>query len=102
MGQYHITAIDEQILERYCDRKSFYHKCRILYTSEGQQFLQSYNTIVCYVDEHGTFHRVFPGYSGTTMRHINAFLKAAGIPGGGKAWWNNQKVEFWYDFQFVD
>lgn len=88
-----VSLVSEVALEQFCDRKSFYHKCRILYTSEGQRYLQSYNTIVCYVDENRKFHRVYPGYSATTMRHINAFLKATGIPGGGKAWWDKQEVE---------
>lgn len=97
-----VVAISDYELERFCDRKSFYRKCQIFYTESGEQFLKSYDTIVCYVDGNRNFHRVYPGYSATTMRHVNAFLKATGIPGGGKAWWNNQKVEFWYDFQFVD
>jgi hypothetical protein len=29
------------------------------------------------------------------MNHINAFLDAFGISGGGKAWWNGLEVVKW-------
>ena len=27
------------------------------------------------------------------MRHVNSFLQAEGVNGGGKAWWDKQPVE---------
>ena len=72
-------------------RKSFYHKAVVIERENGDRELQSYNTIVCRV-HNGNFERLWNGYSATTMRHVNSFLDYCGIPGGGKAWWDEQKV----------
>lgn len=56
------------------NRKSFYGKATVIYTPDNCKYLRSYNTIVCYVDAFGIFHRTWDGYSATTMRHINSFL----------------------------
>lgn len=71
-------------------RKSFYGKALVL-TSDNKIQLQSYNTIVCEI-ENGIFKRLWGGYSATTMRHINAFIKAFNIQGGGKKWWDSLEV----------
>lgn len=73
-------------------RKSFYGKAHILYTEQGETLLQSYNTIVCKVTTDGTFKKLWDGYSVTTMRHVNSFLKVIGISGGGKTWWDSLPV----------
>ena len=40
----------------------------------------------------GRFFRAWGGYSATTMCHVNSFLEAEGMNGGGKAWWDKQPV----------
>lgn len=76
-----------------CDgRKSFYGKAKICECGK-RAYLKSYETIVCSIDAAGKFHRHWNGESMTTMRHINAFLNAFGIDGGGVAWWRKQAIE---------
>lgn len=73
-------------------RKSFYEKAHVI-EKNGEKLLESYNTIVCKIDENGNFVRMWEGYSVTTMRHINSFLAFYGITKGGKAFWNSLPVE---------
>lgn len=72
--------------------KSFYGKAVVIEKDNGETVLQSYDTEVCKIDSNGEFVRLWSGYSATTMRHINSFLQRFGIPGGGKAWWDSQKI----------
>lgn len=72
-------------------RKSFYGKAQVIRVN-GWIYLRSYQTIVCGISPGGTFARFWYGYSATTMRHVNAFLAAYGLPGGGKSWWNAQPI----------
>ena len=72
-------------------RKSFYHKAEVIEQDNGTIELKSYDTIVARI-RNGNFERLWSGYSVTTMNHINAFLDAFGISGGGKAWWNSLEV----------
>lgn len=74
------------------NRKSFYGKAKVI-EDNNEMLCQSYDTIVCKVDANGNFVRLWGGYSATTMRHINAFMQYAGIPGGGKAWWDKQPIQ---------
>ena len=67
-------------------RKSFYGKAQVI-RANGWIYLRSYDTLVCAIDDSGKFIRLWWSYSATTMRHVNAFIKLFGIPGGGKAWW---------------
>lgn len=73
-------------------RKSFYGKARVIEKDNGEKVLQSYNTEVCKITSGGQFVRLWSGYSATTMRHVNSFLDLVGIAGGGKAWWDAQKI----------
>ena len=76
-----------------CDRaKSFYGKAKIIEKDNGEKVLRSYDTEVCKITSGGEFVRLWSGYSATTMRHINSFLKFFDLPGGGKAWWNVQTI----------
>ena len=93
MSKYIINTIRSFELEPIDNRKSFYHKCRVLEREDGSKVLQSYNTYVCKIDPDGTFHKTWAYYSPTTMRHINAFLNFYGIEGGGKKWWDNLPCE---------
>lgn len=72
--------------------KSFYGKAKIIETDNGEMILQSYNTEVCKITSGGEFVRLWSGYSATTMRQRNGFLRFVGIAGGGKTWWNDQKI----------
>lgn len=72
--------------------KSFYGKAKVIEKDNGETVLQSYNTEVCKITSGGEFVRLWSGYSVTTMRHINSFLQLVGIAGGGKTWWDAQKI----------
>lgn len=72
-------------------RKSFYNKAEVIERENGDIELKSYQTIVARI-RNGKFERLWSGYSATTMNHINSFLDAFGISGGGKAWWNSLEV----------
>ena len=68
-------------------RKSFYGRCKVIAT-DTKVYLLSYSTIVCYWDDIDlTFVKSWDGYSATTMRHINAFMRSLGFNLGGKKWW---------------
>ncbi len=75
----------------YDNCQSFYGKAHVI-EIDGETLLQSYDTIVCKIDRDGHFRRLWSGYSMTTMRHINSFLRFCGIPGGGKKWWVSLEV----------
>lgn len=79
----------------YDNRKSFYGKARVLEDDAGNAYLQSYNTIVCYIDPAGHFHKTWGGYSQTTQRHINSFMYEYGIGprSRGKKAWDAMKTE---------
>ena len=72
-------------------RKSFYGKAEVIEKDNGDIELKSYQTIVARI-RNGKFERLWSGYSMTTMSHINAFVDAFGISGGGKAWWDALEV----------
>lgn len=75
-------------------RKSFYGKAEVIAHENGDIELRSYNTIVARI-RNGNFERLWSGYSATTMNHVNAFLDAFKIKGGGKAWWMAQEVVYY-------
>ena len=74
--------IYELIPTGYDRAKSFYGKAKVIET-DGETLLQSYDTTVCKIDKSGEFIRMWEGYSATTMRHINAFIKMAAVKSGG-------------------
>ena len=88
-----ITHIWE--LPCYDSRKSFYGKAHVLEDSNGNIYLQSYNTLVCYIDKSGHFHRLWGGYSATTQRHINSFIIEYRLSNAyaGKKHWESMEVE---------
>ena len=75
---------------RFDSCKSFYRKAYVLEREDGTKILLSYNTIVASIHPDGTILRHWGGYSATTMRHINSFIR--GLSGGGKKWWMEQAV----------
>ena len=73
--------------------KSFYGKAHVFEGVSGEKYLLSYETIVCYINKDGEFLKTWDGYSNTTMRHINSFLRFFGLPGGGKSWWDKLETK---------
>lgn len=73
-------------------RKSFYGKAKMI-ENNGENFLQSYNTIVCKIDKNGKFIKMWDGYSATTMAHINSFADLFNINGHGKKWYESLEAE---------
>lgn len=70
-------------------RKSFYGKAKVFYHANAY-FLMSYDTVVAmYYPGSGLFIRKWNGYSVTTMRHVNAFVKFLGGASVNKSWWIN-------------
>lgn len=77
----------------YNHQKSFYGKAKQIETKDGF-FLQSYKTIVCFIDKKtNSFHRLWDGYSVTTQKHIDSFRRLNGFSGMGKKEWENLIVE---------
>lgn len=65
-------------LDAFCDRKSFYGRC---YVGRAGSYdtLYSYGTPILRLNcNTGKITRLWYGYSRTTQRHINAFLRYAG------------------------
>lgn len=59
----------------YDSRKSFYGKAKVIEHDNGTIQLQSYNTIVCEIDNNGYFKMLWNGNTQTTNRHIKEFKK---------------------------
>ena len=78
-------------LEPVDGRKSFYGKAIVIERDNGDVELKSYDTIVARI-RNGKFYRLWNDYSATTMRHINAFVGAYGVDGGGKRCWTTLEV----------
>lgn len=99
----HYGINPERIFDCPCldNRKSFYGKAKIIETKEGR-YLQSYDTIVCFLSYGGTFIKLWDGYSLTTMRHINSFMRHCRLPYGGKQWWDSLETEKRYDIQNME
>lgn len=81
----------KEVLQPHNSQKSFYGKAHIIRRDDGIVELQSYDTIVGFIDGN-QFHRTWDGYSVTTMNHINSFLDKFGLSGGGKAWWSKLPI----------
>ena len=75
------------------NQKSFYGKAATYRDDDGTLYLKSYETFVCSITPDGKFHRLWSGYSVTTMKHINSFISWNDIHGGGAAWWRKLPVE---------
>ena len=71
------------------NRKSFYGKAKVIEHDDGTKELLSYDTIVCKLNPGAEFVRLWCGYSATTQRHVNSFLRFFGCGNyGGKAFWD--------------
>lgn len=62
-----------ELCARYDSRKSFYGKAKVIEHDDGIIQLQSYNTIVCEIDNNGNFKMLWDGNTQTTNRHIKEF-----------------------------
>ena len=60
---------------------------------EVDGILVAYKTQVARIAPDGSFHRLWSDYSATTMRHINKFREAHGLPRITKAQWEEMEVE---------
>ena len=60
---------------------------------EVDVILVSYETQVARIGSDGSFHRLWSGYSATTMRHINQFRDAHDLPKITKSQWEKMEVE---------
>ena len=49
--------------------------------------LTSYYTDVCYIDNNGIFHKIWHGYSKTTLKHINIFRELWSMNSMNKKEW---------------
>ena len=58
---------------QHSNRKSFYGKAKVIINDNGTVQLQSYNTLVCEIDEYNKFKMLWDGKSQTTTRHIKEF-----------------------------
>ena len=73
-------------------QKSFYGKALVYDYGDGRRELQSYDTTVCRITATGEVQRLWDGWSATTQRHINSFLRLYGYENlCGKANWNKLK-----------
>ena len=72
---------------------SFWNKARVI-DAERYVWLESYNTIVCGFNKRtGNFHRTWPDYSATTMRHINSFRETYRFAKITKKEWESMPVK---------
>ena len=55
-------------------QKSYYNKA-VAIDNDDVIILKSYDTIVCYLDKDKKIHKMWGGYSKTTMNHIKDFCK---------------------------
>lgn len=66
--------------EVLCDRATYK-------TTIDGVVLTSYYTPVCYIDLNGDFHKIWHGYSKTTLKHINMFREMWSLPPMNKKEW---------------
>lgn len=61
---------------------------RAIIIDDGEKlFLQSYDTLILSVDTFtGDIKKLWDGYSVTTLKHVNEFLRAFGLSFNKKAW----------------
>ena len=60
-------------------QKSFWKRAHVdRRPAIGCVVLLSYDTPVCFVDAAGSFHRIWDGWSRTTMRHVVEFVRQLG------------------------
>lgn len=73
----------------YTSQKSFYGKAHILTDNNDNEFLKSYDTIVCAYTNNGEFIKFWHGWSVTTSNHVNEFRQQHGDKKLNKKEWEN-------------
>lgn len=73
-------------------QKSYYGKAKTR-IENGGIVLRSYDTDVAMIDGNGNFHRLWNGYSRTTMNHVNDFRREHGLEMLNKKAWDNIPCE---------
>ena len=73
-------------------KKSYYGKAKIVRTAD-EEYLQSYETLVAYINKRGEFVRLWDDWSVTTMKHVNDVRMAHSLPTLSKKEWCALKVE---------
>lgn len=91
-GFYCINVKQSFDLPCYDTRKSFYGKAKIVIDEDNTIYLQSYDTLICCINPDNTFNKLWEGYSQTTMRHINSFMRHYNIFSVNKKQWDSLKV----------
>ena len=56
------------------NQKSYYGKAKVI-TTEKARYLLSYDTIICRLSFGGEFRKLWDGWSATTAKHINDFMR---------------------------
>ena len=70
-------------------QKSYYGKAKII-TTEKARYLLSYDTIICRLSFGGEFRKLWDGWSATTAKHINDFMRFTRFGNGfNKKEWEN-------------
>lgn len=87
------TIDGEKIIEIFdlpaTSQKSYYGKAKII-RSEKARYLLSYDTIICRLSFGGEFRKLWDGWSATTAKHINDFMKFTKFGRGfNKKEWEN-------------
>jgi hypothetical protein len=81
--------------DSYDGRKSFNGKAHVEIVGNTRA-LKSYETIVAAVNEAGEVFRIWSGWSATTARHVNSFVRSeTGKAGISKAEWQKMPVYNW-------
>ena len=83
----------ELLADPFSKSKSFHRKAMLGIAPDDITFLRSYNTIVASV-RNGVLEKHWDGYSDTTMRHVDAFVRRYNPKNGGQgpAWWKAMKL----------
>lgn len=73
------TTINNEKLTEVFDlpafnQKSYYGKAKVI-TTEKARYLLSYDTIICRLSFGGEFRKLWEGWSATTAKHINDFMR---------------------------
>ena len=71
-----VTRVYELIPLPEQNQKSFYGKAKVYITENGDEFLTSYDEVICKKSPEGRTTRIWNGWSVTTGKHIKAFVQA--------------------------
>lgn len=87
-----MTLQTYELIPIYNRQKSYYCKAKVEIMDNGVA-LRSYDTIVCYIDNNGEFHRTWDAWSVTTAKHVDEFCKQHDMSAMCKKEWEVLPVE---------